>query len=232
VGGGRPLLLRKTDGSPAVRLGAAIGGALSPDGKQVLALPARGPGEPLRLLPTGPGEVRTVSTAGVRAARARFFPDGKRALIAGEEPGRAGRLYVLPLEGGAPRPITEEGVVAPWMEISRDGRTVATLDPTGHLALYPAEGGPARLPPGVREGEIPYGWSDDGSLFVGRPLEVPIEVFLLDPVTGARRAFRTIKPGAPGAFGIGRLMITPDGRSAVYSYAGVKTHLYLVSGAQ
>ncbi|MFY9912176.1 MAG: protein kinase, partial [Candidatus Sulfotelmatobacter sp.] len=77
--------LRKTDGSPAVRLGDGQSLALSPDGNWALA--CRGDTQTdLFLLPTGPGEPRTLKGHDIIHNAARWFPDGKRLLIAGIEP--------------------------------------------------------------------------------------------------------------------------------------------------
>ena len=50
------IYLRKTDGSPAVRLGDGNRPLLSPDGKWVACIVSDGPKTKLTLLPTGAGE--------------------------------------------------------------------------------------------------------------------------------------------------------------------------------
>ena len=42
--------------------------------------------------------------------RAQFLPDGKRFIFVGAEPGKASRTWVQSLNGGAPTPVTPEGV--------------------------------------------------------------------------------------------------------------------------
>src|SRR4030095_7064299 len=54
-GPGYSVLVRKTDGSPAVRLGEGNGQALSPDGKLVISVPITPPYR-IVLLPTGAGQ--------------------------------------------------------------------------------------------------------------------------------------------------------------------------------
>ena len=79
--GGTPAVyLRKTDGSPAVRLGEGSAVALSPDGKWVLATVSAGAGKPERLvlLPTGPGETRVVNDRLEFFTGGAWLPDGKR----------------------------------------------------------------------------------------------------------------------------------------------------------
>src|SRR5277367_6533694 len=61
--GGGPkyaVYIRKTDGSPAIRLSEGVGLALSPDGKWALARPNITP-SPLMLLPTGVGEAKPLT---------------------------------------------------------------------------------------------------------------------------------------------------------------------------
>ena len=63
------------------------------------------------MLPTGAGEPRALPRHGIKAfSWAGWFPDGKRILFAGFEEGKGQRMYVQDLSGGAPRPITPEGV--------------------------------------------------------------------------------------------------------------------------
>ena len=60
------IYLRRTDGSPAVRLGYCNRPSLSPDGKSVLCIRRDGNTLQLLLLPTGPGEARTLPVSGIR----------------------------------------------------------------------------------------------------------------------------------------------------------------------
>ncbi len=71
------IYLRKTDGSPAVRLGDGNRPALSPDGKWVLCILSDGPRTTLTMLPTGAGEARSIGTEGLHYERVEWFPDGK-----------------------------------------------------------------------------------------------------------------------------------------------------------
>ena len=65
----------------------------------------------LLLVPTGAGENRQLTGDAINHLDARFFPDGKRILFLGSEPGHGARLFVQDLGGGAARPVTPEGVV-------------------------------------------------------------------------------------------------------------------------
>ena len=84
--------LRGTDGSPAVKLGEGEGFALSPDGKWVLAENLSSAGKPgtLFLLPTGPGQARTLTGEFAEYSWGAWLPDGKSVVYwaAAKEGGR------------------------------------------------------------------------------------------------------------------------------------------------
>ncbi len=226
--------LRKTDGSPAVRLGDGTAMALSPDGKWALAIVHSQPPQ-LVTLPTGPGEARTVKRGPLeRYHWASWFPDGKRILIAANEPGHAVRCYVQNLEGGEAKAITPEGVgvyLSPHA-LSPDGQWIATTDVEQKVLLFPVAGGQARPIPGLEAGERPSGWSADGhSLFVFRRDELPARVFRVDITTGKRVLWRELMPPDPaGLQAIISIQITPDEKSYAYTYARDLSELYMVAG--
>jgi eukaryotic-like serine/threonine-protein kinase len=158
-GGGATVYLRKTDGSPAVRLGEGANPALSPDGEWVAAIRRIRPFFRVVLLPTGVGEARTLVEDQIRCHYADWFPDGKRILIVGTEPGRGTRNYVQDLAGGKPRPLTPEGIAGKWVSpdgrwvivgpISPEGEWLRTGLPERQLFLFPAAGGETRPIPGL-----------------------------------------------------------------------------------
>ena len=119
--------LRGIDGSPAVRLSDGWGSALSPDGRWAICVSASLPSPYLELVPTGAGDRRRLPDHGLVYTRARWLPDGKRIVVAANEPGRRMRLYRLDLEQGQPIPLTPEGVTV-WV-VSPDGSTIAARGP-------------------------------------------------------------------------------------------------------
>jgi Tol biopolymer transport system component len=222
--------LRKTDGSPAIRLGDGNAQALSPDGQWVVSAPQGVPVQ-LHLLPTGTGEERALTHDAINHVYARWFPDGKQILFAGYEPGKGMRLYVLDLEGSAPRAITPEGMSA-LFAISPDGRTVAAVGADHHIALYPTQGSNVLPIPGVEAGLFPAQWTADGrSIFVYRRVATSATIFRLDPATGRRELWKELKPA--DSAGISRVLvpvITPDGRAYAYSYGRILSDIYLAQG--
>src|SRR5215470_5521773 len=166
--GGGPkyaVYLRKTDGSPAIRLSEGIGLALSPDGKWALARPNVAP-SPLVLLPTGVGEAKSLFHDSINHLLGRWLPDGKHIVSSGNEPGHGFRLYLESPEEGKPHPISPEGV-NPSVVISPKGDFVASVGPDHKTYLYPVHGGEPVAVSGTQPDEAPTSWSADGrSIYV------------------------------------------------------------------
>src|SRR6185369_4775368 len=201
--------------------------------KWAIAVVKAGEDNDLVMLPTGAGEARTLPRTAVVYQSVNFFPDGRRVLASGHEPGQGTRLYVLDVSGGRPRAITGEGVsIYGWRPVSPDGRLTVALAADGTLMLYPTEGGDPRPLPGVSADELPIRWSADGqSLYVARGVAAPLSVDLVDAATGTRRPWKTITPPDPaGVLQIGPLQITADGQSYVYSYRRQLDELVVVTG--
>jgi hypothetical protein len=85
--------VRRTDGSPAVRLGEGTAQALSPDGNWALCVTHASP-EQIIMLPTKTGEPRTITHDAIDHVAVGWHPDGKRIVFAGREPGHAVRLWI------------------------------------------------------------------------------------------------------------------------------------------
>jgi Tol biopolymer transport system component len=222
--------LRQTDGSPAVRLGDGNGFALSPDTKWVVGgLPK--PPVQLFLLPTGAGEQRTLTKDNINHLWTRWFPDGKRLLFGGDEPGKGVRLYVQDIDGHPARAITPEGVNSSLFAISPDGKQVACIGPDQKVALVSVEGGDLHPVSGLDPGEAPISWSADGhSLFVYDLGEVPAQIFKFDTATGRKQLWKKlIPPDVSGVTDISAIIITPDGNNYVYEYGRTLSDLYLVN---
>jgi len=222
--------LRQTDGSPAVRLGDGSAFALSPDKKWVVGgLPK--PPVQFYLLPTGAGEAKPLTHDNINHMWTRWFPDGKRLLFSGDEPGKGVRLYVQDIDGNPPKAITGEGVNSSLFAISSDGRQVAMVGPDRKPELLQVDGGEVRAIPGLDVGDAPIGWTGDGrSLFVYRLGEVPAKVDKLDLATGRRQPWKQlVPPDVSGVTFVSGILITPDGNNYVYEYARTLSDLYLVN---
>ena len=223
--------IRKTDGSPAVLLGEGGARALSPDGKSVVAVTQDSPTQ-LKLLTTGAGEPKELTNDNVNRGFAHWFPDGKRILFSGNEPGKGVRLYVYELASGKSQAITPEGVNGTRFVISPDSQWVAGIGPDQNGYLYPVGGGEPRMINGLIPGEQPITFSSDGrSLYLYQPGELPAKVDRLDLQTGKRTPWKQLMPSDPaGVENIGPILLTPDAKNCVYGYHRMLADLYLVEG--
>ncbi|HSZ00484.1 MAG TPA: protein kinase [Terriglobales bacterium] len=223
--------IRKTDGAPAVLLGEGGAVALSPDGKSVIAQTQDSPSQ-LKLLTTGAGEARDLTKDKINHSWSHWFPDGKRILFSGNEPGKGVRLYVSDLASGKSEPITQEGVNGTAFVISPDSQWVAGIGPDHKGYLFPVAGGEPRLIPGLNPGEQPITFSSDSrSLYVYQPGELPALVNRLDLQTGQRTLWRQLMPSDPaGVETIGPILMTPDAKTCVFGYHRMLADLYLVEG--
>jgi dipeptidyl aminopeptidase/acylaminoacyl peptidase len=223
--------LRKTDGSPAVRLGEGAAVALSRDQKWVVSQPEGSPAQ-LTLLPTKAGESRPLTQDGINHVWARWFPEGNRILFSGNEPDHGVRLYIQDVAGGKPQAISPEGVNASAFVISPDRQLVAAVGPDQKGYLYPVSGGEPRPISGLATGEEPIEWTADGhSLYIYRAGELPAKVYRLDLTTGQRTLWKQLMPSDPaGVERIGPIRMTPDGKTYVYGYHRTLADLYLVEG--
>ena len=225
--------LRKTDGSAAVRLGDGQSLALSPDGNWALA--CRGDKQTdLFLLPTGPGEPRTLKGHEIIHNAARWFPDGKRLLIAGIEPNHGLRLYVQDIDSDKFEAVSPEGTDGSAYALSPDGSAVAAMGPDEKAYLFPIPSGDPRPIKGMLPGEVPVVWTADGrSLYVYKGGELPAKVYRLEIASGNRTLWKQLMPPDPaGVEFVGPVLPTPDGKSYVYGYRRLLSDLYLVEGLQ
>jgi serine/threonine protein kinase/Tol biopolymer transport system component len=219
--------LRKTDGSPAVRLGDGFALGLSPDGKWALAM-SRTRTRLVRL-PVGVGEPRTLPGTFARYWSASWLPDG-RVLVGAMEAGHDPRYYVQDVDG-QPKPISPEGL-ASTAAASPDGKRVVAVI-KGQGLMFDVTGGAPQTVSSLGEGDSPLSWSADGrAVFVGRDgSDLSMEVYRVDLASGSRTLWRTIAPAdRAGLVGVSRVRIGPDGQSYAYSYTRRLGDLYLVTG--
>ncbi len=220
--------VRKTDGSPAVLLGKAKGFALSPDGRW--ALTTNGDASQLTLLPTGAGSPRPMPKAGLTYQWGEFLPDGKRLVVAANETGHGSRLYVQELNSAKPGAITPEGYSALQKSVSPDGRWVAAVGPDRRIFICSTAGGTPRPLPGSAPDEHPSGWTADGRSIYVAGAGMPARVEVCDVATGRRTFWKDVVPPDPaGILAIGPILITPDGKSYLYSYRRTLEDLFLAT---
>jgi Tol biopolymer transport system component len=220
---------RKTDGSPAIRLGEGSAMAISPDGRWALVIHRSAGQGQLAVYPIGAGEPRDVTHDAINHQWASWFPDGKRILFFGNEPGQPLRLYVQDLDGGTPKPIAPPGVSAYANAVSPDEKYLVVSTPDRRVAIYPLDGGSPRLLPESLSGAVPCQWSSDGSsIYLFRRGEIPARLTRFDLRNGRETLVRELPRGE---LGVTAVRVTPDGRYYAYSVFTDESQLYLMQGA-
>jgi Tol biopolymer transport system component len=229
-GAGYSVYVRKTDGSPAVRLGEGFGQSLSPDGKWAVVIlhPATDP--QLAVYPTGAGEPKLLSKEGLTVLNACWMPDGKRILLTANELGRGLRLYLRDVDGGKPRALSPEGYRG-FRLVSPDGASTVVRGPDRKTYLYPISGGEPTVIPGVEANEqVDQFGADSRSVYVRSQGDVPAKVYRLDLATGRRELWRSLMPADAGGVSLISPLPTPSGESYAYSYGRTLSDLYVVDG--
>jgi len=231
-GSGYSVFTRKSDGSPAVRLGEGLSQSLSPDGKWALSIVKPTSNPQIVIYPTGAGEPKPIPQDGLRPVAADWMPDGKRILFAANEPGRGVRLYLLDQAGGKARALTPEGYRLFTGTVSPDGKLVAVQGPDQRRYLYPIDGGEPVILPALTNQDTPQGWTGDGRfLYVAGRRGLPRRVDRVELATGRRELWKNLAPSdSAGVVSVGGVRITPDGRYYVYGYLRDLSDLYLVDG--
>jgi len=222
--------LRPTDGAPAIRLGDGRAMALSPDGKWAAAIPLD-PSSRVDLLPTGAGQARTLQSPAIAQYQwVTFFPDGRRLLVFGNEPGGSFRLFAQDVETGAAQPIAPAGVALIGNTLSPDGaRFIAFDTATATVNVYPVAGGAAEPLRGLQPNEAPLRWTADGrSVLIGSPDGAGFRVSRLDIATGRQEIVKRLTPDSAGVVAVSGGVVTADGRAYAYNVLKVLSSLYVV----
>jgi WD40 repeat protein len=231
--GGGPnytVFLRDTDGSPPARIGEGRAVAISPDGKWVVTIPAKG--GPLNLVPTGAGESRQLTHDAVSYGSARFFSDGKRLLALGIEAGHGGRDYLIEVSSGDSKPVTPEGVFG--VGISPDGRSVAVRGPDRKWGIWQLEGGGFHPVPGLESNYVIIGWTPDGQSVYVAPIQQNAKSSKVSRVniqTGNMEPWKTF--GEEKGAGVSTVIaphLSSDGNAYAYLYVQILSEAYVVTG--
>ena len=224
--------LRRLDGSPAIRLGDGTTEALSPDGRWVLSIPRNQKPAQIVMLPTGAGQPVHITSDAINHRAARWFPDGRHILFQGNLPGQASRLWMQATSGGAPSPIAPENVTGTL--VTPDGRFVLGRDANRTFSFYPVPSGAPKPVPALGDGDVPVRFSDDGNtVFVGTFGRIPASISKVNLLTGERTLLEQAMPAdRAGLINVGPILITPDGKTTVYSYTRLLSDLYLVDGVK
>jgi eukaryotic-like serine/threonine-protein kinase len=223
------VMLRRTDGGQAARLGEGAAGGFSPDGKWVAGLIFSSPPR-LVLYPTGPGAERRVDIGTFESIGwADWFPDGNSILLCGNHAAEASRCYRQPVAGGAGQSVTPPGTIRGL--VSPDGREVLAFAPALGHRRYPVTGGEGAAIPGLAPDENVYRWSVDGrAVLAARPNSQTVE--RVDVRTGRRQPYLTFGGGHAVSGGDYWLSLADD--PGVYAYVAtpLRSELFTVDGAR
>ncbi len=220
--------LRRTDGSPVVRLGDGGSSGLSPDGAWALALVHTTPPK-LMIYPTGAGVQRQLAQ-GLFASilSAGWYPDGSKVLVCGSRAAEPSRCFAVDLAGGEPKPVTPEGTTDG--QVSPEGTRVIAKDGSAKFAVYAMDGSAPSPVPAISAAERILHWSSDGrSVLVADLSGVPARVDRLVLATGARSFFIELAPeNRAAASYIYSASFSADERSYAYSLLRNRSSLYEV----
>jgi len=115
--------------------------------------------------------------------------------------------------------------------VSPDGKLLAAIDSDRRFWLSSMDGGQPRALSGIEPEEDAIRWSADGKYLFVASDTIPVEVYRVEVINGQRQLVYTLAPSdAAGLWNIGPVLVTPDGRSYVYSDYRILSDLYLASG--
>jgi Tol biopolymer transport system component len=214
--------VRKSDGSPAVRLaGGGYGTDITPDGKWALVLFGGDPAGRLQIVPVGPGQARAFHWDGIQPQWAEWFPDGHRILLLANQGGGAEAVFVTDANGATPKQLSQED--APWGAVAPDEQSFIVEQNRAFVVRSMSDGSSKPLP-AIRGEEFPIGWADSKHVFVQATTATGLNIYKVDVESGGRELWQTITP--KDATGLRPMntptAITPDGRWIAY---GCRTQL-------
>ena len=230
------IYLRKTDGTPPVRLGDGNMWALSPDGQWVSAytsVDART--RRYVLLPTGAGEERVIDIAALHGVNVVYgwSADDSTMFVGG--PGTGGwQNYLWNSQTGQLKAFGPAGVsdsATPF--VSPDRRQILTRGPDGRWWIYRIDG-TQQLVNGLSHHDVPLGWrADNRSIYVAMHHDDnrTMMTSIIDAGSGERKPFIDIAPTRP-VDQISVARITPDGRAYAYNFLVKTSELYIAQGVR
>jgi eukaryotic-like serine/threonine-protein kinase len=220
--------LRKTDGSPAVRLGDGAFSSMSPDGKWVASLDLSSPVQ-VQLLPIGAGQPRRLTNDALQHIRVAWIPDGSGLICVAAEPNHPPRSYWMDLSGKT-RTITPEGTAGAL--VTPDSKYLLASDAQSKRWLYPLAGGdPKPFSLNLNENERPIKFEADGKTVLVSQRGVPARIFRVSLDSGSREEILDITPPDPaGVQAVLDARFSADDKAYAYSYFRVLSDLWVVDG--
>ncbi|MEO8201983.1 MAG: hypothetical protein ABI679_15735, partial [Gemmatimonadota bacterium] len=224
------VMLQRTNGAQAARLGPGGVGAFSPDLKSLLAFVPSTPATVV-VYPTGIGTGRKIDVGTYQSIGwVDWFPQGDSILVCGNREGEASRCYVHALSGGAGRAVTPPGTGRGM--ISPDGKVIAAFGPSIGHRLYPVSGDSGRVVPGLGINEMVIRWTPDGrSLVVGKVTSGSLG--RLDLATGRRTPLvDLVTEGPSGRIRMAFATLADDPKAYAYVIEDYLSSLFTVDGVK
>jgi DNA-binding winged helix-turn-helix (wHTH) protein len=234
-GPGYATFLRRTDGSPPVRVGSGRALDLSPDGAWVLSVSLANP-DHLDLTPTGPGENRTIRLPGVVAhEQAGFVGDGSRIYVTGRDAAGRRATWITDLDARLPRRLPlPEGRILSQNSFSADGsRFVASCPAAERPCFFDAVSGAAVPVRGAQDGWMTVGIDARGRLYFHDEPKgaAPRRLIRLDPGSGVATPIAELAPrDRAGVLSILTVNVAASGEAWAYSVIRRLSDLHVVTG--
>jgi Tol biopolymer transport system component len=222
------VVLRDTDGTQTVRLGAGSAERLSPDGGWAAAIVGTPP--EVVLYPTGSGTPRRIASGRLNPiSSVQWFPDGRHLMVCGTEAGKLPRCFRAAVDGTDLTPVTGEGVRA---NLAPDGETLLLTMSDGTVHVGSLQAPASRPVASLRATDRLVGWSSDSkAVYAQRGFEVPVAIERLDLTSGARTLAATIVPdGVAHPVSVFVADWVNEGRWYAYNYTTVPSVLFQVTG--
>jgi eukaryotic-like serine/threonine-protein kinase len=227
--------LRNADAAPPVRLGDGEALALSPDGQWALAR-LHDSSDKLILLPTNLGRPKEIKNDNIVAYHAaRWLPDSKQLIFAGNQPGHGTQLYLQSIDDGKPQAITPEDMDLGngSFAISPDGKSVAAKFAADEkVYIYSLSGGNPHLVNGTTSEDGLVAWSRDARELYLRDGKHPEKIDRLEIASGHRRQLKILNTPAGAQDSINSVLVTSDAKWYAYNATQTRSNLFIVKNLQ
>jgi sugar lactone lactonase YvrE len=223
--------VRKTDGSPATRLGDGLAIALSRDARFAVSQPPD-TSSTLLLLPIGPGQVHSIAIGKTEFSNvAGWSVDGTQFLYWAATPDHLKELHELTLSTGRDRRVGSMKVVVGGL-LSPDGKMVIGCEAFfQRCSVFSLDGGAPVTIPGSIDFLNVIAWDSDGRSVFVTDGGVPMKVYRIRIVDGRRELWKEFRPADPaGVSYVSSCVISPTTGAYAYTYERVLSELYLVEG--
>lgn len=218
--------VRKTDGSPAVRIGGGgFGTDITPGGKWAIVLLPGDPAGRVQIVPVGPGQARVLRWDGFQPLWAIWRTD-QQILLYANQSGQEGGLYLTDVNGTAPKLVSRDRT--PRMGVAPDGNTYL-IRQNEAWAVQSIDGSGTKPGTGIPAGERPIAWTLDAQhVFAQLTGPTGISIYKVDLDSGRQELWQTVKPKDQVGLRpmVNPTAITPDGRWMAVTYGTQLGQLY------